>query len=323
MKKFTKKRYIINNLKEKDKHKGVTVVTTFSRVPLVPIFFKSFNKMSLPRKEMHLIVYDNTQNLPLAKALLFEVEKIKSKFLSVRLYKSWRTPKGCLRGVNNEVFNKSKLANIWEMWITLFKRRGGMVFTKEFFMLEDDTIAQPDSFPKLIKTLRKHAGTGFVTGIETGRWENPFSAVRLGVHQVKMRGLKVITRHSLSPFCRGIKSINASGVYCFAAKTKAFQSGFKGYDPLDVKVPFFAMDNVLIYNITRHGWSCYADFSVWCSHLHLAGNRLVAWSKDQAVETADIWIPEFNNYAQNIIVKGKNYKPRFSQQRKPAQYWEI
>ena len=66
-----------------------------------------------------------------------------------------------------------------------------------------------------------------------------------------------------------------------------------------------------------------ADFDVWCSHLQASAGRIIAFSKDQAVQMADIWIPQFNNYAQAVEVKSKDHKGRRFRVRKPAPSWEI
>jgi len=322
---FTKMKpqYLINTLKDlksiKEKQEGVTVVITFSRKVLVPFFFKAFNQMVLPRKDMHLLVYDNTQDVPLANALKAEITPLIPLFKSVRLYKSNIKGRGCLCGVGNECFMLSKLYNIWSMW----KRAWRMVYTDVFFQIEDDTIAPPNSFNKLYKTLLKHKKSAFVTGIEVGRATLPWAPTRLGVHKVKMKGKKILERHSFHPNTKGIKKIDAAGVYLFVARTKPFLTGFDGIHPYKDGIPFFAMDNVFTWNIKRHGYELYADFSVWCTHLSISTGRVIAWGKNQAYHASDIWIPKFHNYAMNIEIKPKGFRFREKRVRKPAPTWEI
>jgi len=275
--------------------------------------------MKLPKKDIHLLVYDNTEDEPLKEELLKEVQPLTSEFRSVRLFKSYLPGKGNIMGSGNEQFKKSKLNNIWKMWL----RMRSMIYTDTFFVLEDDTIAPPDAFQKLYKTLKSHKGVGFVTGIETGRFAYPWLPVRLGVHYVKMQGLKILERRSLNPNTKGIVPIDAAGVYCFAARTKAYLSGFHGYDPIELKVPFFGLDNVLTYNMKKHGWQVLADFSVWCSHLEASAGRLIAFSKDQAIEMADIWLPQYNNYAHGVEVKPKGSRDRRLRVTKLAPYWSL
>ena len=314
-----KGKFLIDNTPQADVSDGITFICTFSRRIMVPFFFRAFNKMSMPRSKIHLIVYDNTDDTLLATALIEEVNKVRDKFLSVRLYKSYLPGKGNILGSGNEQFKASKLFNIWKMWLSMRE----MIKTDTFFVLEDDTIAPPDAFQRLYKLLLSHKGIGFATAIETGRTTYPWVPVRLGVHKSKMRGLKVIERRSFSPFTRGVKEIDCAGVYCFAARTKAYLSGFRGYDPINLKVPFFALDNVLTYNMKKHGWKLLADFGCWCSHLQASSARIIAFGKNQAVEMADLWIEKYHNYASGLEILPKNAKPRRYRVRRAAPSWEL
>jgi len=312
-------KYLVNTLKKSNEKIGTTIICTFSRRIFVPFFFAAFNKMILPKAGLHLIIYDTTEDEPLKDALMQELEFCFHGFKSVRFYKSYLKGKGNIIGSGNEQFKKSKLQNIWSMWCRM-KR---MIKTETFFVLEDDTICPPNAFMRLMGLLQRDSRIGFVTAIETGRHAYPWLPVRLGVHKVKMRGMKVLERRSFPPDTQGVRSIDAAGVYCFAARTAAYLDGFKGYDPVSLKVPFFALDNVLTWNIKQHGWRVYADFSTWCAHLEASSARIIAFGKDQAVEQADIWIPSCNNYSSGVEVKKRGQKARRLQVRKVAQSFSL
>lgn len=312
-------KFLINNLKSEDKKKGVTLVVTFSRKVFVPIFFEALRKMGLPREIFHLLVYDNSEDRTLEKDLREEIKKLKDQYLSIRLYKSYIKARGSVLGTGNEIFKESKLWNIWQMWNKVYK----MVYTELFFQLEDDTVAPPNSFVDLLKIIEKDKKVGMATGIATGRFAYPWLPVRLGVHNMEMKGQKVLKRHSLPPNTRGIKEVDASGVYCFIARTKAFLTGFEGYDPVKLNVPFFALDNVLTWNIKQHGYKIMANFNVWCSHLQASSARIISFSKDQAIEMMDLWIPECNNYAHGVEVRKKGQKVKRNKVKKHADSWEI
>ena len=79
------------------------------------------------------------------------------------------------------------------------------------------------------------------------------------------------------------------------------------------------LDVLFTWNMKRQGYEIYADFDVWVSHLHAAGTHLNAFSKEQAVELVDLWLPEYDNYAIGIEVNPRNRKKKL----KPAQTWEI
>ena len=320
---MAKGKFLINTLKKSDEKDGITLVCTFSRKIFVPFFFQAFRQLILPPEPIHLIIYDNTDDETLKDALMKEVNPLEvpcmSQFASVRFYKSYLKGHGNIMGSGNEQFRKSKLWNIWRMWLSM-KR---MIKTPEMFVLEDDTICQPDAFLRLLGLLRKNSKVGFVTAIETGRFSNPWLPVRLGVHHMKMKGQKILARHSLSPDTKGVVPIDAAGVYCFAAKTKAYLDGFDGYNPISLKVPFFALDNVLTWNIKQHGWKVLADFSQWCSHLQATPTRIIAFSHDQAVQMSDIWIKECNNYAHGVEVLSRHHRARKFRVKKIAPSWEL
>lgn len=311
--------FLINTLERFSAPEGITLVCTFSRKIFVPFFFAAFNKMLLPKKDIHLIIYDNTEDEPLKDALMAELDFSFYGFKSIRFYKSYLKGKGNIVGSGNEQFKHSKLQNIWSMWLRM-KR---MIYTDTFFVLEDDTICPPNAFKRLMGILMRNSRIGFVTAIETGRHAYPWLPVRLGVHKVKMQGMKVLERRSFHPDTRGVKEIDAAGVYCFAARTKAYLDGFIGYNPISLKVPFFALDNVLTWNIKQHGWKVLADFSLWCSHLEASSARITAFSKDQAIEMSDIWLPQYNNYSSGVEIKKIGQRARKLQVHRPAQSFSL
>lgn len=306
-------------MKKADKEKGITLVVCFSRLIFVPIFFKSFSQMKIPKKDIHLLVYDNSADEQLAAALKKELDILLTDYLSVRLYKSYFKGHGNILGSGNEQFSQSKLHNIWSMW----KHMYNMIYTPLFFQLEDDTIAPPDAFKRLFRTLYKEPKAAMVTGISTGRATMPWIPVGLGVHHMKMKGLFCLERHSLNPDTKGIVEVDGCGVYCFAARTDAFKTGFDGYDPIKLKVPFFGLDNIFTYNMKKHGYKLFADFSLWVSHLQATPARIIAFSKDQAIEMISFWYPPSNGYVQGIEIKKKNQRARRYRVKKHAQTWEI
>ena len=241
------------------------------------------------------------------------------QFKSVRLYKSYLKGRGNIRGSGNELFHLSKLFNIWAMW----KKSYGMVYTDTFFQLEDDTIAPPHAFKRLFSILHKNPKAAMVTGISTGRSNVPWIPVGLGVHRMKMKGFFCLERHSLSPDTKGVVEVDGTGVYCFAARTNAFKKGFKNYDPQKLNIPFFALDNIFIWNIKRQGHKILADFSTWVMHLQASSARIIAFGKDQAIEMMTLWYPPAHNYIQGIEIKKKGQKGRRYKVTKQAQTWEL
>jgi len=312
-------KYLINNVTQKNKKLGVTLVCCFARRVFIPFFFKALEQMDIPRKEVHLIVYDNTDDKQLEADLIPVVEGLSDSYLSVRLYKNYLHPKYTIDGKADTPFKDSKTSNIWEMW----KDLPNHIHTDYFFQLEDDTIAPADAFMILFRDLKQNIDAAYITGIEPARNAIPWKAVRLGVHDLKVCPCggknKILKRHSLDPETKGTVPITCSGVYCFAARTEEFFSGLEGFDPYKINPPIWALDMLFTRNMRVHGHAIYANFNIWCTHLHASGARVIAWGKDQAVEMVDLWLPEFGNYAMGIEVC-KDDKPK---QTKPADSWEI
>ncbi|MBA7674657.1 hypothetical protein ES703_82878 [subsurface metagenome] len=305
-------------MKKTDYKKGITLVLTCSKPKILPFFFAGLKKMDLPKEDMHLLIYDNTDSPAVLEIIMDEIDEFQcakcKKFKSIRLYKSYLKPRGALKGSGNEKFGASKIYNIWLMWKKIYH----MIYTDTFFQLEDDGIYPPDAFKRLYKLLMSSSKVGFVTAIETGRNAVPYVPTRVGIHTMRMRKGKLLERKSFDPKTRGVVEIDAAGVYCFVARTKAYKSGFVDYEPVRNAFSMFAMDNVLTYNMKRHGWKLLADFGCWCNHLQLSIGRICFFGKDQALHFTDLYIPKYDAYAIGVEVKKPNQTRRAYLINKPA-----
>ena len=100
-------------MKRKDYKDGITLVLTCSKMTVLPFFFKSLREMDLPRENLHLLIYDNTSDPAYLEKLQDEIDELMcpkcKKFKSIRLYKSYRKPRGTLSGAGNEKFSSSKI----------------------------------------------------------------------------------------------------------------------------------------------------------------------------------------------------------------------
>lgn len=290
------------------KNHDVTLVVTFSRKAMIIPFFNSLIDMDLPHEKIDLLIFNNTEksllDAGLKKMILLLENSPDINFKSIKYHVSGRTGGRTIMGQDNDNFDTSKLSPIWEMWVDLKK----MIKSEVFFLIEDDTIAPPHAFYKLMEGLFTLDKAGFVIGISTGRCPYEWQPTRLGVHYMTMENNKIIERVSLDPDSKGVKEIDGAGVYCFASFTKAWLSGFEGMDKYVYKLPFFGMDNTLTYNIKKQGYKLYADFDVWVDHMQMAGTTLIAFNKKQAVIMADVWVDKYNGYAQGIKLKPETYK---------------
>ena len=79
-----KGKYIINTLNDfsalKHEKQGTTLVCCFSRMIFVPFFFKALEKIDMPRSDIHLLIYDNTQDGLLQMKLEEEIKKIQKEY---------------------------------------------------------------------------------------------------------------------------------------------------------------------------------------------------------------------------------------------------
>ena len=281
------------------KQNKITLVGTFSRKWCVDPWFSALQSLDLPREYVKLLIYCNSDNVLLEEELVKWCESIGDQYSSVALYTSKRKGYANLEGYPDVDFDKSKLKHIWLMWNDI----KDMITTETFMLIEDDTLAPKNAFWDLFKVLMSDKKIGLVTAIETGRTKRHWIPVRLGVHYLKRKGNKIIERISLDPNSKGIKDIDASGVYCFVARTDAYKSGFVGMEEYIKEIPFFAIDNILTNNIKRNGWKIKANFNVWCDHLQLMAGSIYKFNKKNAVPMADLWIDKYKNYAQGIIIR--------------------
>ena len=279
--------------------------------------------MDLPRENVHLLIYDNTSDPAYLEKLMDEIDELMcpkcKQFKSIRLYKSYRKPRGTLSGSGNEKFSSSKIYNIWMMWKEIYH----IVYTDTFFQIEDDTITPPDTFKRLYKLLMADSKVGFVTAIETGRNSRNYVPTRVGVHKIIMKKGRLIKRDSYDPNTKGVQEIDSSGVYCFVARTRAYKSGFIDYEAPQKAFSLFAMDNVLTYNMKRHGWKLLADFGCWCGHLQISGGRICIFGKDQALKYVDLYIPKYDCYAISMEVKTHAQPFRTYAIKKPAPCFSL
>ena len=277
----------------------LTLVGTFSRLNMVKPWFNALDKLEMPRKKIHLLIFDNSDQKDLELALRKEINLREKDFLSVKFRKSGRKGGRTILGQDNNNWKKSKLKPIWDMWIDLCY----IIHTDVFFLIEDDTIAPPHAFLQLMQDFTTLDSAGFCIGIETGRTAFEWSPVRLGVHHIVRDGDKILKRISLNPNLTGVHEVDCAGVYCFITYTDLWRRAIENQKGYVASVPFFAMDNLLTNNMKKLGYKIYADFGVWCDHLQQSAGKMIAFNKRNAVQMLDIWIPEANNYGQCIEIK--------------------
>ncbi|MHA1227914.1 MAG: hypothetical protein ACTSPV_14300 [Candidatus Hodarchaeales archaeon] len=288
-----------------DMKKGVTLVVCFSRRWCIHNFFACMTKLKLPDEPVHLLMFDNNESVLLFEELSKEYEKYKGAFASARYYKSFRTG-GALRSeAKKSSYKLSKLPKIYAMHRDVIK----MLTTERFVMLEDDTLFPGNCMVKLLKLIDNNNDVGIAIGISTGRSPTKHIPTRLGVHYLEMENGFIRRRISPRDTLKGIYEVDCCGWYCFASYKTIWAKGFVGMSKYLHKIPRFALDNYHTYNIHKMGYKILADFSIWTKHMNANQDRILFWTKGDAVPMLDIWLPEFNVYAQGVrLIKGQDTK---------------
>lgn len=309
-----KAEFLIDTTKGKDMKKGFTLIVCFSRAWCVRNFFAAFYHLQIDMKNCHLLVIDNSDNVILQHELLKKLTDgkpaLKDVFYTCRLYKTWRMGGKELVTMENAEWNVGKLPYIYEMHKDFLR----LTTTANFVLLEDDTLppygydrrlgirGRPDAVMYMLEQLEKNPRAAVYTAIETGRSSVAYAKTRLGVHYLKREKNRVIWRLSPSQHLRGVHKMDACGWYCCAARKEPWRKAFEGMDKYIEDVPRFAMDVVHTNNIIKNGWDILADFSLWCAHMNYTPDGIIFWGKRQVRPSLDLWLPDWQVYAQGVLL---------------------
>ena len=293
-----------------------TLIITFSRLYCVSHFFDAFHMARIDGSICHLLVIDNSSDVRLSRALKTRCEIYAGAFKSVRLVKTWR--QGGLENIAKvnpegvDGFKKSKIPYIFEMHKDIVR----LCETERFVLIEDDTIppwkTRPYLVHDLLALLEKYPRAGIATAIETGRSMITWLSVRLGVHYLYRPGRKILWRLSPGPNLRGLHVVDACGWYCCASYKSLWSLSLTDMDSYVEEVPRFALDVVHTNNISRRGRFIIADFSAWCEHLQSTSDGVYRYGRKQAVPMVDVWLPEWNDYAQALALKQPGHPERIA-----------
>lgn len=258
--------------------------------------------MRIPLEQCNLIIFDNSVSPMLEKCLREKFDIYKDAFLSARYYKTYRSCGSEILSDPIGGFEDSKLPMIFAMQQDIMK----LVKTEKFILLEDDTLAPRNAIPKMLKTLSLRRNVAVVCGIETSRSMIRFQKVRLGVHYMKMQGNKVVERISLPPNLTGLRRVHGCGWYCVASYTKIWKKSLEEIKPFVHTVPRFALDNIQTYLIHKKGYKILADFNIQCVHMQTTPDGIIFWDRSHALPMLDIWLPDYQTYAQSVVLEWKH-----------------
>ena len=283
----------MNTLEAKNKKKGFTLILCFSRRWCVAPFFERFEKLKFNKKNCHLLVFDNTDNVLLQQELMQHIQNITKHYLSVRYFKTYRQGGFVVRGQLNNDFYKSKIYPISQMQQDIHN----FIFTDVFIQLEDDELPQnPHTLTRLLALLKKKC-VAVASGVSAARSPDLLK-VGMGVHQiVELQGDRITKRICCSPKFKGVHEVDATGFYCFAAKKKIWVQALNDAKNVASGLPHWAFDTWVTHQVTRRGYKILADFSLWCDHIQTFPNGIYSFNQKDAVIDAYVYIPELNVYS--------------------------
>ena len=309
-------RFIVDNTVTKRGNKkidkGFTLVVTFSRAWCVRPFFNNLEKVEFDRGKCHLLIYNNTNNVFLDQLLLkyarryqqnhkqkYGERKLFPPYASVRLFKSFRPTGGIVFG-HVPSFDKSKLPVIYEMQRDI----AGMITTKYFVEIEDDTLPPPHAIKRLMRKLKSNKKIGLVSGVEPTRSPHIEDKARIGAYYLNRPGAVIYERISLDPELRGFQKIDATGFYLNAIRTKAWKKAteimVREMEKLKLADPAWAIDTLWTNNVQRAGYKVFCDMETPCLHMQLVHGAIYYWAIDKTVVKLDYYIRKHKLYAQGI-----------------------
>lgn len=156
---------------------------------------------------------------------------------------------------------------------------------QEVFLLEDDTVLDPEGLMKLIESYEAHEAT-FMQGVQVGRWKTPYIGGWLADDIKDPQLIK-----SVAPG-EGVQEIDAGGLYCALVDAKVYkQHHFEPYVKYDMK-----------------GLSCDVNFGLWMRYLGM--KVMMNWDV-QCGHYKDGQILTLDRVRPVVIVFDKNYNGKW------------
>lgn len=223
----------------------ITIVLPVSRDNFLKQIFQRLDQLECDRENTNLFVYiDGDLNL-------FEIAQ---RYVSESRFKE-RQIKFRRKGLPNVSHITSRRKRIADIHNEI-----KMIIPEcdYVFLLEDDTLIEPDALKKLLADYEKFPEAGFISGVEIGRW----GYEHIGAW--KMEGDKIYSIENLD--LGYLQRVDAAGLYCCLTRYSFYKDGcFMPFEK--ILGPDFTFGIVL----RRAGYQNYVDFSVKCKHLTKRG----------------------------------------------------
>jgi len=263
------------------------VIVISRRYPIAKCL-KAIAKADIPRKDLYLLLYLDTQDRLLIDYCKNWIDYHGQKWLSANMIKTNRTPV-----YTNRVEDYPEK---WERIIENLKKiNTHLDFSEIVFMVEDDTIISKNAFKKLYRRIKSDKEIGCIQGVEALRKAGEHGPCGAWLLDLCIRG-KIRTKVGLGAKKTGIQQIDGGGYYCWAYRQEAIKKikmrwSLNGWCGPDIWT---------WYDIGQNGWKTLIDWSVWCGHIE----------DDEKILTPEgtrNWLYDFSNGTEQSPKMDFNY----------------
>jgi hypothetical protein len=239
----------------------ITIILPVSRLTYINRVFDCLNKLECNPEEMSILTYVDADLNTYDKVMnLTGTSKFKNRRCVFR-------NKG-QTNVSHVIRRRERISAIHNEIRSKYLGE-----TDYVFLIEDDTIFPPDTLNKLLQTYSSTPFTGFVSGVQLGRW----GYLHIGAWEIDdVNDPSTISTVGLA---KGIRNIDTAGLYCcLTSKDSYMKAVFEPFGKI------LGPDFTFGLSLRRLGLYNYIDYSIQCDHLTERGDITFKDSKIQVVE---------------------------------------
>lgn len=228
-------------------HPKYTLFVPFTRRWALPRFLLNLTYLKLDWAHTEVVFFNDTMDAELQAQLQSWLEGFKPILNGAYLYQSDRPPLGEFDLVADR---RARIIDV--------KRRSVELIgdSQYVFCLEDDTIAPPDAFSRLLEGFQDKS-VGLVSGIQVGRWKYRIIGGWL------VEPLLDPTTVQTVPFAgTGLQAVDGTGWYCYLTRTELYKA-------MDYHADAECLGPDVCYglDLRRAGHVVLLNWDVKCAHL--------------------------------------------------------
>jgi hypothetical protein len=178
----------------------------------------------------------------------------------------------------------------------------GMINTDVFFMMEDDSLPQPDAVIRLLELLDSDPDCVMASGVLTHRCPGLHKMGITPAEEIEWQDDMIIMRKAFNPETKGVVEAKATGFYCFAAKIFPYIRAFNEAQRRGLLMTYIGHDIVVTNVITQLGGKVLVDFGVWGGHMQKHSGGIYTFTKKDAVWDYYVWNEKELHY-DNILLR--------------------